>query len=179
MEKRIKELEEELYILYSSRKHSSPTIETLLDEVIDKLILLKSLLLEDSLSNSHNPALIFLGWLQDVLGNPAQIRIKDSRVIFNSPELAKICENFAKLLVEFKRTKKIHSFHENDLIGLIRDYREKENRRHSFSALEQEAFYFLLQEELPGKKDQEAILKFLRWYHKRRELERNFPNLKF
>lgn len=64
-------------------------------------MLLKNLLIEDTLSEPRNPALIFLDFLQDVLGNPQQLRIKDSRTIINDEQLSCICKEMAELLVDF------------------------------------------------------------------------------
>jgi hypothetical protein len=163
MEKRIQELEEELFLLYSSSKRkSTPSIVELIDKVVDDLILLKNLLLEDNLEEAKNPALIFLEHLQDVLGNPQQIKIKDSRTIIYDPQLAKICQDFALVLVNFKRTFR-QPLNETDFESYLRTYLNKEMRRTQFARKEQEAFYFLLQEEFPGKNDRRILLKFLQW----------------
>jgi hypothetical protein len=163
MEKRIQELEEELFLLYSSSKRkSTPSIVELIDKVVDDLILLKNLLLEDNLEEAKNPALIFLEHLQDVLGNPQQIKIKDSRTIIYDPQLAKICQDFALVLVNFKRTFR-QPLNETDFESYLRTYLNKEMRRTQFPRKKQEAFYFLLQEEFPGKNDRRILLKFLQW----------------
>lgn len=163
-EERIRELEEELYLLYSSRKHSTPSILECLEEVVDKLLTLKQLLQNDSLSSANNPGLIFLNFLQDVLGNPQQIRIRDSRVIIKDIHLAKLCSDFAELLIEFKRSQKMDHFHDNPLIEQIRQYRDKIHRRNSYTHAEVERFYLLLQEDFPDRKSQGIIARFLGWF---------------
>lgn len=163
IDKEIERLESELRLLYSFKiKSSTPSIFVLVDEVIDKLILLKNLLLEDNLSERENPSLVFLDFLQDVLGNPQQIQIKDSRRIIKDEHLSDLLNEVIHLLINFKRADR--HLHDNDLVTLLRDYRQKLERRNSYSHAQIEKFLFFLQEEVPSKKEQRTLLKFLRWY---------------
>lgn len=171
MEERIRMLEEELYILYSSKNKSNPTILGLIDEIIDKMLLLKSLLLDDTLEERRNPSLIFLEHLQNVLGNPQSIRIVDSRKSIYDPALAKFVLTFAKVLVNFKRTLSLPERFAQEFESETQIYLEKEMRRNKFSHDDQQAFYFLLQEEFPDKNSQYTLLHFLKWCHRRRQLK--------
>ena len=160
---RIEELEEEIYLLTSNFKSSTPTIFVLVDEIIDKLILLKNLLLDDTLSEARNPVLIFLNFVQDILGNPQQVTIKDSRRIIKDEELSDLVKEMIILLIEFKRSDR--HLHDNDLVTQIKNYSHKLKRRNSYTHAQIESFLNFLQNDCGGYKDRQAVLRFLKWYN--------------
>lgn len=103
---------------------SSSPIESILETLVDLLLLLRNILKEGTKGRRKNQGLKFSQRLSDPLGNPLQISIKFAQEIFWDPESEEILLRLIQVLLDFKSSPKVSlkTFFMKAFQDLFRDF---------------------------------------------------------